>query len=150
MVRALDTSSIALPGVSTPRLLARLCGMFALSFAGATIAGLTALLVGYPESRASFRDPSLKWYEAVGGVLAAFGPFLAPFVVFGAIWAWGWAVSTLWDKRWVVGGLLVTLVTSAAVSLAPIASHWIAASIGMLSVPAACLLLARWSALTRR
>jgi hypothetical protein len=131
-------------------LLARLAGMFALSFVGATITSLAALVCCFPESRAALRDPSLSWYDAAARELLAFGPFLAPFVIFGALWACGWAVSTLWDKRWVVGGLLVTLLASLAVSLAPTGSPWIAAAIGMLCVPAVCLAVARWSAMARR
>lgn len=71
-------------------------GLFALCLAGSMLTGHAFFLVVLErrDSWACWNDPG-------------FGMFYWPFVGFGALWAWGCAITQLWERRWLLAGSLV-------------------------------------------
>jgi len=141
MARALDTSSVVLPGLSTPRLLARLSGMLLLSFCGALLTGYAAFLVLFLESGESLAELPRPWQES------AWGMFFWPFVLFGTLWAWCWSFANLWNRRWILASSLVILATNLVVVPLTFASPMLAAFAGYSVVAIACEVLggAKWT-----
>ena len=111
MSAALDSSQVVLPGVSTPRMIARLSGMMLLSFAGALLTGYAVFLIVFLQYGDSLAGLWTPWREP------ALGMMFWPFVVIGAVWAWCWCARFLWNQRWVVAGMWIIAVTVPAVAL---------------------------------
>ncbi len=142
MVRALDLSQIVLPGVSVPRMLARLGGILLLSFAGALLTGHAAFLVLVLQ----YQDPLVElwtpWREPAWGML------FWPFVLLGMLWAWCWCVGCLWERRWLPAGSLVILATILVVVPLTFVSPMLAAIAGNAVVAIGCEILgqSKWTA----
>ena len=137
MIRALDTSGVVLPGVSTPRLLGRLGGMLLMSFPGASLTGYAAFAVIFLEFEGSLAGLATPWNEG------ALGMFFWPFVIFGTLWAWCWTFATLQNRRWFRAGCLIIPATVLVViPLTPV-SPVLSACAGYAAVALGCVLLGR-------